>query len=76
MSMRHVKFGQSLSQREREVVGLVAQRNTREEIGQRLGITPGSVKSYVRAARRKLGASDITQLLKIVKEQGLLDASS
>jgi DNA-binding CsgD family transcriptional regulator len=43
----------SLSQREREVVGLLAQGLTTKEIAQRMGISPNTVKVFVRLVMAK-----------------------
>jgi len=51
----------TLSQREREVVSLVAQGLTNEQIAEVLGISRATVKTHVEHIIAKLGVSDRTQ---------------
>ena len=46
-----------LSRRETEVLELLAQRLSRKEIAERLGLSPDTVKTYTRTLYRKLGAN-------------------
>jgi LuxR family maltose regulon positive regulatory protein len=46
-----------LSRRETEVLELLAQRLSRKEIAERLGLAPDTVKTYTRTLYRKLGAN-------------------
>ena len=59
-----------LSTREREVAWLGAEFST-EEIGERLGISPRTAKSYLDAARRKLGVKRKRDLPKVLRERGI-----
>jgi PAS domain S-box-containing protein len=47
----------TLSPREREVLGLLARGLTGEQIAQRLVLSPETVRTHIRNAREKLGAS-------------------
>lgn len=47
----------ALTARQREVVGLIAEGLTNAEIGQRLGVTPGTTANHVEAILRRLGTS-------------------
>ena len=47
----------SLSPREREVLGLLARGLTGEQIAERLMLSPETVRTHIRNAREKLGAS-------------------
>lgn len=47
----------SLSPREREVLGLLARGLTGEQIAERLVLSPETVRTHIRNAREKLGAS-------------------
>lgn len=65
---------QALSPREREVLRLVAQGRTNEEIGQQLHLTLNTVKTHVAHALRKLGAADRTEAAVRAAALGLLEA--
>ena len=51
----------SLTAREREIVGLIAEGMTNKEIGRHLGISPATVKAHVERLIAKLGVTDRTQ---------------
>lgn len=53
---------QQLSQRERETVELLRQGLTNEEMAQAMGVGVTTVRTYVEAARCKLGARNRTHL--------------
>jgi PAS domain S-box-containing protein len=59
-----------LSPREHEVVELLASGNTGEEVAERLGISPATVRVHVRNATGKLGASTRTQAVAIAVARG------
>ncbi|MDT8905445.1 regulatory protein, luxR family [Pseudomonas sp. NFACC32-1] len=52
---------QALTTRERQVLGLVAGGFSNREIGEKLGIAPGTAKAHVERVIGKLGAADRTQ---------------
>ncbi|WP_434581133.1 response regulator transcription factor [Pseudomonas sp. Z5-35] len=52
---------QALTPRERQVLGLVASGFSNREIGEKLGIAPGTAKAHVERVIGKLGAADRTQ---------------
>lgn len=52
---------QALTTRERQVLGLVASGFSNREIGEKLGIAPGTVKAHVERVIGKLGAAGRTQ---------------
>ncbi|MGH2688457.1 MAG: response regulator [Actinomycetota bacterium] len=62
-----------LTGREREVMALVAEGLTNEEIGRRLFMSPATAKTHVSRAMTKLGARDRAQLVVIAYETGLAD---
>ncbi len=61
-----------LTEREREVMGLVAGGLTNDEIAERLYMSPATARTHVSRAMTKLGARDRTQLVVIAYETGLV----
>ena len=61
-----------LTEREREVVALVAKGLSNAEIGQELYISPATAKTHVSRAMMKLEARDRAQLVVIAFETGLV----
>jgi DNA-binding CsgD family transcriptional regulator len=57
---RKVRLASVVTPREREVLTLVAQGLTNREIGKRLGISPGTVRSHLEHAYPKLGVGTRT----------------
>jgi RNA polymerase sigma factor (sigma-70 family) len=62
----------SLTQREREVLRLLADGHTNEEIGKRLFISPETVRTHVRKAMTKLDADTRTQAVATALRQSLI----
>jgi DNA-binding NarL/FixJ family response regulator len=62
----------ALTDREREVVALVAMGLTNEEIAGRLVVSPLTAKTHVSRAMIKLGARDRAQLVVLAYESGLV----
>ena len=60
-----------LTDREREVLALVAEGLSNDEIGERLIVSPATAKTHVSRAMGKLGARDRAQLVVIAYESGL-----
>ncbi|MPZ87152.1 MAG: response regulator [Nitriliruptorales bacterium] len=60
-----------LTEREREVMALVAAGLTNNDIGRRLFMSPATAKTHVSRAMIKLGARDRAQLVVIAYETGL-----
>jgi DNA-binding NarL/FixJ family response regulator len=61
----------ALTDREREVMGLVAEGLSNEEIAERLVVSPATAKTHVSRAMVKLGARDRAQLVVFAFETGL-----
>ena len=61
-----------LSEREREILRLMAQGLTNREIADRLSLAQGTVKNYVTTILQKLGARDRTQAALRARELGML----
>ena len=64
-----------LSERELEVLGLLAQGLTNREIAERLIIAPGTVKAHTAAIYRKLDAANRTEAANRARQLGLLAQS-
>jgi DNA-binding NarL/FixJ family response regulator len=63
-----------LTDREREVMALVAAGLTNDEIAGRLVISPATAKTHVSRILLKLGARDRAQLVVLAYESGLVEA--
>jgi DNA-binding NarL/FixJ family response regulator len=63
-----------LTRREREVVGLVAQGLSNDEIAEQLFVSPLTAKTHVNRAMIKLGARDRAQLVVVAYQSGLVSA--
>ena len=62
-----------LTEREREVVSLLAEGHSNPEIARRLHLAPGTVRNYVSVILQKLGVSDRTQAAIVALRRGLVD---
>jgi DNA-binding NarL/FixJ family response regulator len=65
-------LAEPLSEREEEILRLVARGLSNREIADRLCLAPGTVKNYVTTILQKLGARDRTQAALRARELGLL----
>lgn len=61
-----------LTEREREVIALVAGGLSNDDIAGRLHLSPATARTHVSRALRKLGARDRAQLVVIAYETGLV----
>jgi DNA-binding NarL/FixJ family response regulator len=64
-------LAKDLSEREREVLGLLARGMTNAEIAQRLYLSEGTVRNYVSAILEKLDVADRTQAAVLALRYGL-----
>jgi DNA-binding NarL/FixJ family response regulator len=61
-----------LTQRERDVLRLLAEGHSNEEIGKQLFISAETVRTHIRKAMKKLGAETRTQAVAIALRQSLI----
>lgn len=64
--------GEELTEREREVLGLLADGASNREIAERLFLAEGTVKNHVSNMLGKLHAANRTHAVALAREQGLL----
>jgi DNA-binding NarL/FixJ family response regulator len=69
---RNVTRSQRLTQRELDVLGLLAEGLQHEEIGRRLGISSETVRTHLRKASDRLGAASRTQAVATALRLGLI----
>lgn len=65
-----------LTQREREVLALVGQGLSNDEIGAELFVSPATARTHVSRAMTKLGARDRAQLVVIAYQTGLVSPAT
>lgn len=70
---RAERLMEPLTEREEEVLRLMAQGLTNREIAHRAHLAEGTVKNYVSAILNKIGARDRTQAALKAQDMGLLD---
>ncbi|MEV4629316.1 response regulator transcription factor [Micromonospora sp. NPDC049523] len=63
----------ALTEREREIVGLVGEGLSNDEIATRLVVSPATARTHVSRAMVKLGARDRAQLVVYAYQSGLVD---
>ena len=64
--------GESLTAREREVLRLIADGNTSNQIAERLGLSTKTVDTHRANAMRKLDLHDVTEVVKYALRTGLI----
>ena len=69
-------IGQDLTDREREVLGLLAEGLSNQQIAERLVITPATVKFHTRSIRSKLGTSSRTETVVIALNNHLVPTTT
>ena len=65
----------SLTQRELDVLGLIAGGRSNAEIAETLFVSINSVKTYIRGAYRKIGVERRAQAVLWAEQHGLVEAS-
>jgi DNA-binding NarL/FixJ family response regulator len=68
----HPRLG-TLTDREKEVVGLAGEGLSNDEIAERLVVSPATARTHVSRAMIKLGARDRAQLVVFAYQSGLVD---
>jgi RNA polymerase sigma factor (sigma-70 family) len=63
---------ETLSQREREILKLVAEGKTSQEIAERLSISPKTVDTYRSRLMQKMGVKNLAGLIKFAIRHGLI----
>ncbi len=66
------EFVETLSQREVEVLQIMAMGKTNKEIARQLIVAPGTVKAHTASIYRKLDAANRTEAVKRARELGLI----
>jgi two-component system response regulator NreC len=61
-----------LTPREREVLKLIADGNTNQEVAERLRLSRKTVENHRTSIMRKLGVHDVTELVKYALRTGLI----
>lgn len=69
-------LGQDLTDREREVLGLLTEGLSNQKIAERLVITPATVKFHTRSIRSKLGTSSRTETVVLAIHHHLVPATT
>jgi two-component system NarL family response regulator len=72
IKLRHRNIHASLSEREVDVIRLVAEGKSNKEIASYLGLGDSSVKTYLARIFTKLGCSDRTQAVTIACQRGII----
>jgi NarL family two-component system response regulator LiaR len=68
-------LGHDLTEREREVLALLAEGRSNQQIADKLVITPATVKFHTRSLRSKLYASSRTETVVVAMRNHLVPAS-
>lgn len=66
---------QILTRRHTEILQLVANGHTTEEVGERLGIAPKTVNNHLSSVYKRLGARNLTRAVLIAARWGLVDVT-
>ncbi len=74
LAQRHPKLGYDLTERERQVLKLLAEGLSNHDIAERLVITPATVKFHTRSIRHKLGTNSRTETAILALQNHLIQA--
>jgi NarL family two-component system response regulator LiaR len=75
LAQRHPKLGFDLTERERQVLTLLAEGHSNQIIAERLVITSATVKFHTRSIRHKLGTTSRTETAILALQNHLIQAS-
>ena len=76
LSRRATQTQKSLSKREREIMDLLAQGLTGEQVAERLFLSPETIKTHIRNAMNKLEANTRVHAIAIALREGFISAPS
>ena len=74
LSSRATKTQKALSKREREIMDLLAQGLTGEQVAERLFLSPETIKTHIRNAMNKLEANTRVHAIAIALREGFISA--
>jgi NarL family two-component system response regulator LiaR len=74
LARRQPKLGYDLTERERQVLALLAEGLSNHDIAERLVITPATVKFHTRSIRHKLGTTSRTETAILALQNHLIQA--
>ena len=63
----------SLTERQRQVIGLIAQGKTSVQVGEELGLSPRTVDRHIENIMKKLGMRSRLELVRFAVESGLVE---
>ena len=72
-SQKPEKLGDNLTERERQVLALIAEGMTNKEIAQQLSLSHGTVRVYVSHVLAKLGVGNRTEAARLALENNLVN---
>ena len=72
MLFRSVSSGKTLTNRQQQVLGLVAQGMSNKQIAYEMGVSEATVKLHINALLRSVGATNRTQALIRAQQMGLI----
>ena len=76
LSRRATQTQKSLSKREREIMDLLAQGLTGEQVAEKLYLSPETIKTHIRNAMNKLEANTRVHAIAIALREGFISAPS
>ena len=71
-SQKPAQVGDNLTERERQVLALIAEGKTNKEIAKQLSLSHGTVRVYVSHVLAKLGVGNRTEAARLALESGLV----